>query len=525
MSGPTIPELLARQASAYPDRCFLRFEHLDLTFGDVDRWSDGLADRFHSLGVRAGDLVPVMLPNVPEFVVSWFALCKLGAVTTMVNTAMRGPALAHAVDLSRSDLVIVDATLLNHLRVVGPELTNIARLIVLGEVGAGPTHDGFEVLPFPEREVAEAQAPRPLRPADPHDPAMVMFTSGTTGRSKGCLLSHRYAVRQAELMVEHLELRGDDVLYCPFPLFHLDGSVLTVMPALVLGATAAIGDRFSASGFWRDVRAFGATVFDFMGATLTMLHKAPATGADAENPVRLAWGVPVPEFAEEFEERFALRLVELYGSTDAGLPIHQPMDEPRRFGSCGRVIASYDVQLFDEHDCPVGPGEVGEMVVRPNEPSIMSKGYFGMPEATVVANRNLWFHTGDLARCDDEGWFYYVGRCAESIRRRGENISSFEIEEVLKLHPDVLDVAAYGVPSDLTEDDVMVAIVTRPATRLDPSSVIEFCRGRMARHMLPRYVEFVDTLPRTPTEKIEKQSLIARGIGPDTWDGERIETR
>lgn len=520
MSEPTIPELLARQARAHPDRCFLRFESIALTFREVDRWSDDLAARFNSLGIGEGDLVPLMMPNVPEFVVSWFALCKLGAVTTMVNTAMRGPALAHALDLSRAEMAIVDASLLEPVRTVGLELTTTKRLVVLGDAGPRMPDEAFELLPFPERTTIEATSLHPRRPSAASDSAMVMFTSGTTGRSKGCLLSHRYAIRQAELMVEHLGLRDDDVLYCPFPLFHLDGSVLTVMPALVLGATAAIGNRFSASGFWHEIRTFGATVFDFMGATLTMLHKAPATAIDAENAVRLAWGVPVPEFAEEFEQRFGLRLVELYGSTDAGLPIYQPLDEPRRPGSCGRAIAAYDVQLVDEHDRPVRPGEVGEMVVRPNEPSIMSTGYYGMPEATVVANRNLWFHTGDLARRDD-GWFYYVGRRAESIRCRGENISSFEIEEVLKLHHDVLDAAAYGVPSELTEDDVMVSIVARPSTALDPSSVIEFCRDRMARHMLPRYIDFVDALPRTPTEKVEKQTLVARGVGPMTWDRER----
>jgi crotonobetaine/carnitine-CoA ligase len=229
----------------------------------------------------------------------------------------------------------------------------------------------------------------------------------------------------------------------------------------------------------------------------------------------------VPEFAEAFEQRFALRLVELYGSTDAGVPIYQPIDEPRRPGSCGQVVAAYEVQLFDEDDRPVEIGAVGEIVIRPNEPSIMSDGYFGMPEATLAASRNLWFHTGDLAKQDADGWIYYVGRRAESIRRRGENISSFEIEEVLKLHPDILDAAAYGVPSELTEDDVMVAVVTRPSAALDPADLIEFCRERMARHMLPRYVEFVESLPRTQTEKVEKQTLIARGVGSRTWDRER----
>ncbi len=351
---------------------------------------------------------------------------------------------------------------------------------------------------------------------------MVMFTSGTTGPSKGCVLSHRYAVRQAELMVEHLRFRSDDVLYCPFPLFHLDAAVLTVMPALVLGATAAIADRFSVSGFWDDVRAFGATVFDFMGATLTMLHKVPARPDDIDNPVRLAWGVPVPEFAGEFEARFGLQLVELYGSTDVGVPIYHPVNEPRRAGSCGRAIASYDVQLFDESGVPVPVGTMGEIVVRPNEPSLTSQGYYGMPDATLAATRDLWFHTGDLARQDGDGYFYFAGRRVESIRRRGENISAFEVEEVVKLHPHVIDAAAFGVPSELTEDDVMVAVVPRTGAVVDPAELIEFCRERMARHMLPRYVDVLPELPRTPTEKVEKRSLIERGVSASTWDRERM---
>ena len=511
MNEPTISQLLQELATRIPDRCFLRFQHIDLTFGEVDRWSDEVAAWLHALGVGAGDLVPIMMPNVPEFVITWFALSKLGAVATMVNTAMRGPALAHALDLSESEVLIVDVTLLDPVLAVRAELATIENLVTCGGVDSS----------FPARGEAAAVSDIPSLSIPSSASAMVMFTSGTTGRSKGCLLSHRYAIRQAELMVEHLGLREDDVLYCPFPLFHLDASVLTVMPALVMGATAAIGDGFSPSRFWDEVRSFGATVFDFMGATLTMLHKAPPSAADAQNSVRLAWGVPVPDFADEFEVRFGLRLVELYGSTDAGLPIYQPLGEPRRPGSCGRVISVYEVQLFDEHDCAVPTGAVGEIVIRPKEPSIMSKGYYGMPAATLEANRNLWFHTGDLARCDEDGWFYFVGRRTESIRRRGENISSFEIEEVLKLHPAVLDAAAYGVPSELTEDDVMVAIVRRSGARLDPADVIDFCSERMARHMVPRYIEFIDALPRTPTEKVEKQSLIARGVQETTWDRER----
>jgi crotonobetaine/carnitine-CoA ligase len=258
-----------------------------------------------------------------------------------------------------------------------------------------------------------------------------------------------------------------------------------------------------------------------MGATLTMLHKRERSADDADHAVRLAWGVPVPEFAPEFEQRFGLRLVEAYGSTDAGVPIYEPLDQPRRPGSCGRAIGAYDVRLFDDHDLEVTPGHIGEIVVRPREPSLISDGYYGMPEATIASRRNLWFHTGDLARCDEDGYFYYVGRKSDSIRRRGENISAFEVEEVVKLHPEVLDAAAYGVPSELSEEDVMVAIVPRSgATEIDLAELVEFCRLRMAGYMVPRYIDVVDELPRTPTEKIEKRRLQERGVTATTWDRE-----
>ena len=469
--------------------------------------------------------MPVLLPNGADFVVTWLALCRLGAVATLVNTALRGPALAHALDLTTAGLVVVDDSLVPSLGPIVAEGTGLDRAVVVGATDGSTTAltaAGVEVIDH--ASLAGAAGRRRLGPPAPThtvtDPAMVLFTSGTTGPSKGCVLSHRYAVRQAQLMIEHFGLRPDDVLYSPFPLFHLDASVLTVMPALVLGTTAAIGGRFSASGFWDEVRRFRATVFDFMGATLTMLHKRPPAPDDTDHPVRLAWGVPVPEFAPEFEERFGLRLVEAYGSTDAGVPIYQPLDEPRRPGSCGRAIPQYDIAVVDGEDREVAAGEVGELVVRPNEPSLISDGYYGQPEATLASRRNLWFHTGDLVRRDAEGYVYFVGRTTDSIRRRGENISAFEVEEVVKLHPLVLDAAAYGVPSELSEDDVMVAVVVRPGEVLAPADLVAFCAERMARHMLPRYVDLVAELPRTPTEKVEKAVLRSRGITPSAWDRE-----
>ena len=523
--GPTLDGLLAERAASHPDTVFLRFADRDLTFAEVDDVAGRLAQGLAGLGVSAGDVVPVLLPNSAEFVLTWFALCRVGAVACLVNTAFRGPALAHALAVTDAHTIVLHGSLEAAVADVRDLLPSMQRIIEVGDTEGSEVTDGVRSTSGLQRcRLADLAAPTSASPTSSHgptDPAMILFTSGTTGPSKGCVLSHRYTVRQAELMVQHLGLREDDVLYCPFPLFHIDATVLTVAPALVLGTTAAIGARFSVSGFWPEVRRFGATVFDFMGATLTMLHKQPPTPGDSDNPARLGWGVPVPESADDFEQRFGLQLVELYGSTDAGIPMYHPVDVPRRAGSCGRVVDAYDVRLFDDDGREVSVGEVGEIVVRPNEPSLMADGYFAMPEATMRSRRNLWFHTGDLARRDDDGYHYFVGRRTDSIRRRGENISAFEVEEVVKLHPAVLDAAAYGVPSELTEDDVMVAVVVRPGASFEAAALVEFCVARMAQHMVPRYVEVLPELPRTPTEKVRKDALRERGITPTTWDLER----
>ena len=459
----TIDALLAERARTHADVPFLRFAGAELSFAAVDADVDRLALGLAGLGVRARSLVAVILPNCPEFVLVWFAVARLGAIEAPVNTAFRGPALAHLLELTEAEVLIVDASMCEGVAAVADALTHVRVVVVRGD-------PSWAIDQFPQWQVLELSAV--LRGGAPRgridsthgetDPAMLLFTSGTTGRSKGCVLSHRYAVRQAELAVEHLGLRSDDVLYCPFPLFHLD-------------ADGPDGDaRARARYDGRDRRAvLGLPLLGrdpCLRRHRVRLHgrhpgdpaQAGARPARRDNPARLGWGVPLPpELAAAFEARFGVRLVELYGSTDVGVPIYTPLDEPRRPGSCGRPIPAYDVRLVDETDRPVDIGTVGEIVVRPNEPSLIMDGYYRMPEETLQATRNLWFHTGDLARADGDGFLYFVGRRTDSIRRRGENISAFEIEEAISLHPDVLEVAAYGVPSELSEDDVMVAIVAR----------------------------------------------------------------
>lgn len=507
----SLTEALDRAAASAPDATFLRIHGRDVSYRDfrhdVARLASGLAER----GAGVGDHVVVFMRNSLACAHTWFAVNRLGAVWVPVNTAFQGAGLAHVVGLVTPRLVICDAELLEPMLAALRQAGCDAPVIVHGDVPPGA-----EVLAD-----LYCTAPAEAVPRLPSDPSAMLFTSGATGRSKACVLSHRYFLAQATNAIRELGLRSDDVLYCPFPLFHIDATALTVVPALLLHATAAIGERFSASGFWAEVRATGATVFDFMGATLSILHKAAPDDDDADNPVRLAWGVPVPEWVEEFEGRFDLRIVELYGSTEANLPIVQPLDRDRVPGSCGRVVDGFEIRVVDQHDEPVPPGSTGELLVRADRPFTLFSGYHAMPAATSEAIRNFWFHTGDLVAMDADGNVFFEGRLKDTIRRRGENISAFEVEEAILTHPDIVECAALGVPSELTEEDVKAVVVARSGSSITPKDAWEHSRTRLAPFQVPRYVEIVEELPKTPTGKIEKYRLAETPFGPGTWDAER----
>lgn len=517
MSAPrTVHGLLASRAHEFPDRVFLRFAEHEYTYAEVDAKSEQLARGLRDLGVKRGDLVPSLLPNRPESCFLWFALNRLGAVHAPVNTAFRASGLAHVLNLTKARVVVVDESLLVAVTDVWHDLINTPKVVVTGvDTAVGSGQVAFLEL------MAAATSSAPLSHVDVPEleTSLLLFTSGTTGRSKACALPHRFAVRQAELMSAKLRLREDDVLYSPFPLFHADAAIFTVMPALALGATAAVGVRFSTAGFWDEVRQFEATVFDFMGATLTLLAKHPPREDDSDNPARLAWGVPLPAFASEFEERFGLTLIEVYGLTDVGIVLYNSPDEPRRVGSCGRAIPEFEVQILDADGNEAPRGAVGEIAVRPNEPGLIMNCYHGMPEATVETFRDLWFHTGDLATMDPDGRVFFVGRTKDVIRRFGENISAFEVEEVALSHPSILDAAAFAVPSELSEDELMLAVVPRTDARpISAAELAAYFEGRIASYAIPRFIELLDRLPRTPTEKVEKHLLATRGVTPHTWD-------
>jgi crotonobetaine/carnitine-CoA ligase len=541
-----IARLLEERAAAHPGKVLLRTAAADLTYAAALVRSRRLAAGLLGLGVGPGDPVLVLMRNSVEQVLVWLAANRIGAVHVPVNTALVGDGLAHTFRLTGARVAVVDGDLLGRLAGIPDALAALRTVVVNPQAGPAPapaSSDGAAVSPEAEPalpdplprtvsrlgladlEAADGDpAALPVIRTDELEPAVMLFTSGTTGVSKACVLSHRYVRRQGELHARSLGLTADDVLYSPFPLFHIDAATLTFVPALALGGTAALGLRYSTGRFWDEVRAFDATVFNVMGATLTMLWKQPPSPRDREHRVRLAWGVPMPEWKQGFEQRFGFPLYEVYGLTDAGVPVYDPLDAPHRPGACGRVIDAFELAIAGPDGAPLPPGrtgEAGEILVRGKEPGLVMTEYFGMPEATAAAFRDSWFRTGDQGRLDGDGYLSFLGRSGDVIRRRGENISAAEVELAVETHPGVLSAAAIGVPSEWTEEDVMVVVVPRPGAVLTPEDLIAHLTGRLAAHMLPRYVDLVPDLPRTPTEKVEKFRLAERGVTPTTWDRDR----
>jgi len=331
-----------------------------------------------------------------------------------------------------------------------------------------------------------------------------MFTSGTTGVSKGCVLSHRYAIRTAENLIAPFRITGDDIVYSPYPLSHIGPAYYDILPIMMQGGQVILRDGFSLSNFWPEVKRFGATWFLMLGSVQQLLWAAPEQSDEKDHKLWRCWATPAPVPKEQFDKRFNTHLIPGggYGSTDAGWSVIPQWNHPG-----GIVLPEFEVQIVDEDDNPVPAGTAGEMVIRPREPGIISDEYFGMPEATLKSRRNLWFHTDDIAKFDEDGLFYFICRKAERIRVRGEMVSGFEVEEGVLSHPDIEDCAVVGVESPLGEEEIKAFIVLKPNKSLNANSLQDHCRQLMAKHMVPASVEFVSEIPRTPTGKPEKGKL------------------
>ena len=507
----TVGRVVAGQAARLGDKVFLTWlpDGRRWTYRDIDRDSNALANGLLKAGLSKGAHVAILMENCPEFVLASFALGKLGAVGVPLNAAARGDLLRYFIEQSDSSALVIEARFLERLVALGPEMAARLRLVLVVPDETGATLPGAPWNAVRFDEAARAGSPEaPPVEVGFRDMAMIMYTSGTTGPSKGCVFSQ---VRTLLWGMSHAEAHGylpSDVFYGCMPLFHVSALQGTVYNALTLGASVALQRRFSASGFWRDVRESGATVGGMQGSMANILWGRPPSPEDRGHGLRVCQVSPCPEFALAFEARFGMRFVAGYGLTDYwSSHAFTLSDPPEKIGSAGRVRRGIEARVVDADDFDVPVGEPGELILRNNNPWEAGEGYYRMPEASLASLRNGWFHTGDQVRIDADGYMWFVGRGKDTIRRRGENISAFEIETVVKKHPAVADAAAFPLVAEVGDEEVALAVVPREGHALDEAELIRYCADNMAYFMVPRYVRRMADLPRTPNHKVQKFKL------------------
>lgn len=504
----TIGTILADKAATVGDRPFLTFGDDRFTYADAHAITSSYAEGFRRNGIGRGDHVALMLTNRPELLWAIWGLGKLGAVAVPLNTAAKGDLLVYLLDQSDSVLLCAEDAYRERVDAAVAKVAAVRELI-------GPDRlAGFAALPPAE--------PVEVGHADPH---LIMYTSGTTGPSKGVVCPHSQGHAVGMRMAALSGYGPDDVLYTCLPVFHANALWFTIYAALWADACVALSPGFSARRFWDEIRASGATVFNALGAMANIIWQQPPSQRDREHRVRTAMMVPNSrELAHGWAERYGFGVTSVYAMTEnTAVTVFGPDDPPEKASSAGRVRDYMSVQIVDDERRPLPPGEVGEICIRPNERGDIMLGYYEMPDATVAATRDLWFHTGDRGHLDVDGYLYFADRKKEAIRRRGENISAFEVETVLCRHPGVVEAAAVPVPSELGEDEVMAYVVAAPGIELDYAELIGFCAEHMAYYMVPRYLDTIDALPKTPSEKIEKYKLAvaARERLGRLWDRER----
>jgi crotonobetaine/carnitine-CoA ligase len=510
----TLPAMLERQARRYGDRRFFVAGAASWSFADARTVAARSAGTLAAAGVRPGDRVALLCGNQPELMQVYLGCGWLGSIAVPINTASRGPQLEHILSNSGAKLLVIEDSLFEALDLVDLRKLALEQIWLIGGV-APSVCDGISITSLPP-----PAAVLPAASVDPAQNVAILYTSGTTGPSKGVCCPHAQYFWWGLNSVRNLEIRESDVLCTTLPLYH-SNALGTFYAALLSGATLVAEPRFSASQFWQVLIDRRATVTYLLGAMVPILLAREPTLLERSHTVRcaLAPGVPA-NLHGAFEQRSGIHLIDGYGSTETNFIIGTTAAE-RRGGTMGTMREGYHARIVDHSGSDAQPGEPGELIVSSDEPLAFATGYFAMPDKTAEAFRGGWFHTGDRAVCDRDGYFRFVDRLKDAIRRRGENISSFEVEQVLLSHPEVGQAAVFPVPSELAEDEVMAAIVRRPDSKLTESALCEFCRPRLARFAVPRFIAFVDTLPTTENGKVQKFKLRERGVPPGTWDREK----
>lgn len=509
-----------RALRAYPDKTAIRDPQRALTYEQLYEQGLKVAGGLTRLGVARQAAVLMMLDNHVDFVVLWCGLSLTARVEVPINTAYRASLLAHIVDNSAAKVLVIEAAYLDRLVEIEASLKVLETVVVRGQSDVRlPAR--WKRLAWEELFTGAPDASEKLHPSDV---MAILYTSGTTGPSKGSVNSHGHGYTYAH--PSHFGAAGpDDVTLVPLPLFHMGGQWAAVYNAFIGGATAVVLPKFSASTFWQQAAEYGATYSFFLGSMTHFLLKQPPSPTDREHRLRSMLLVPIPAEYDEFAQRFGIeRVAAAFGSTEAGVIAHAPLGRGRA-GAAGWVREGVETLIVDADGLPVAPGEVGELWARAREPWTMMSGYHAMPEATVAAWQSLYFHTGDAVRQAEDGQLVFVDRVKDAIRRRGENVSSFEVEREINAHPDVAESAVIAVPSEFVEDEIKACVVLRQRCELQPHQLHSFLEPRLPRFALPRYIEFLPHLPKTPTEKVRKTELRTAGVTTTTWDRERHTAR
>jgi carnitine-CoA ligase len=513
-----LASLVRRKAEKNGDRVALRFEGRELSYRDLERESDRLANGIAAAGLRAGDRVAAMLFNTPEFPLLWFALAKRRVVLVPLNTGLKGEILRYELADCAPAGIVLDRRL---WEAYAPwrEGLSIPREWVVDAPGPAPP------LPQNARPFADLRSDRSA-PAEatprPDEPVAILYTSGTTGPPKGAIIPHEKPLATAREIGARSRLSPDSVLFTALPLFHCNAQEMTALTAMLYDLTAAFDERFHASTFWETAASMGATHVSLLIAMINVLFKQPAKASDRTHAVRTALTAGATRAVwPEFERRFGLTIVELYGITECGCTTLMNPPDRIRVGSIGTPLGFVEAEVVDDDDRPVPVGTRGELVVRPRVPFTMFLGYLGKPEKTVEVWRNLWFHTGDFVTRDADGYYYFVDRKKDVIRRRGENLAPYDVESALNRHPAVFESVVVGVPSPLGEEDVKAFVLLRPGASASAKELFEFCVAELPFFMVPKYLEFVDEIPKTANQKAQRYVLRERRGGTQ-YDREEL---
>ncbi|MHB1137728.1 MAG: AMP-binding protein [Microthrixaceae bacterium] len=519
----TTPAVLRARAASHGDRVWLEVPSTGetYTFARTAELAERIASGLLARGHAPGDRVVVMMDNCSDYLFAWLGASVAGMAEVPINTAYKGSFFEHQVSTVAPSAAVVSVALVDRFLESRAACETIHHVyLTLGDdaelesAAERLRQAGYAAEPFAALRSAEVG---PLPQVRSQDLASVFFTSGTTGLSKGVMMPHAHMFLFADETVSLTRLTDEDTYLSMGPLFHGNSQFLAAYPALIAGSRYVMRERFSASRWIDWVRESRATVTNFVGVMMDFVWKQSARPDDADNDLRCIFAAPTASYAPEFRERFGVEaFVEVFGLTETAMPIMSPYGVERPLGAAGLLVSDwFEIRLVDpETDEEVPTGELGELTVRPKAPFTTCAGYYAMPEKSLEAMRNCWFHTGDGLRQDADGWYYFVDRLKDAIRRRGENISSYEVEQAMLEHPAVAECAVVAVPADQEagEDEVMVFVVAAEGQHIEATELWSFADHRLPYFAVPRYVSFVDALPKTPSEKVQKAKLRDLGL-------------